>query len=185
MVVAPAVAVVTTFTVKEMVEVVTAVVLLTSLTLKVTLAVVYVVVGVPDTSPVLGSIVIPAGSVPALTKYVYGVYPPVTLLNGLKLVMAIFCVALTVVVAPVVAVRAAFTVKETVEVVVATTLLASLTLNVTLAVVYIAVGVPDTRPVLLLIVIPAGNVPALTKYVYGVVPPVTLLNGLKLVIAEF
>ena len=89
-VVAPATAEMDTFTVKLTILVVLATTLLTSLTLKVTLAVVYVVVGVPDTSPVLGSIVIPAGSVPALTKYVYGVYPPVTLLNGLKLVIAVF-----------------------------------------------------------------------------------------------
>jgi hypothetical protein len=78
-----------------------------------------------------------------------------------------------------------FTVKLTILVVLAVTLLTSRTLNVTLAVVYVAVGVPLTSPVLGLIAIPAGSVPALTKYVYGVNPPVTLLNGLKLVIAEF
>jgi hypothetical protein len=84
-----------------------------------------------------------------------------------------------------VAVNAAFTVKATVLVVVAVTLLTSRTLNVTLAVVYVAVGVPLTSPVLGLIVIPVGSVPVLTKYVYGAVPPVTLANGSKLVIAEF
>jgi hypothetical protein len=45
--------------------------------------------------------------------------------------------------------------------------------------------VPDTRPVLGLIVIPVGNVPELTKYVYGAVPNCTDEKGLKLVIAEF
>jgi hypothetical protein len=113
------------------------------------------------------------------------VYPLETLVNALKLVMATFCIADTVVVAPATAEIGALTVKETVAVVLATTLLTSRTLNVTLAVVYVAVGVPLTRPVLGLIVIPAGNVPALTKYVYGVVPPVTLANALKLVIAKF
>jgi hypothetical protein len=80
---------------------------------------------------------------------------------------------------------AADTVKLTLEVVAATTLLTSRTLNVTLAADCVTVGVPDTNPELGLIVIPVGSVPELTEYVYGVYPPVTLLNGLKLVIATF
>jgi hypothetical protein len=47
------------------------------------------------------------------------------------------------------------------------------------------VGVPLTRPVLGLREIPVGNIPVLTKYVYGTKPPVTLANALKLVIATF
>jgi hypothetical protein len=77
------------------------------------------------------------------------------------------------------------TVKLTVLVVVAAIPLASTTVNVTLAVEYVAFGVPLTRPVLVLSVIPEGNVPDCTLYVYGLVPPDTLLNGLKLVIATF
>jgi hypothetical protein len=80
---------------------------------------------------------------------------------------------------------AAVTVKLTVLVVVATSLPASRTLNVTLAAPCTTVGVPLTRPVLGLIAMPVGNVPELTKYVYGVVPNCTKLNGLKLVMAEF
>jgi hypothetical protein len=53
-----------------------------------------------------------------LTKYVYGVVPPVTLLNGLKLVIAEFWYPDTVAVAPATA-DIAVTVKLTVEVVVA------------------------------------------------------------------
>jgi hypothetical protein len=51
---------------------------------------------------------------------VYGGYPPETLANGLKLVIAVFCATDTVVVAPAVAVIVAFTVKLTVVVVAAT-----------------------------------------------------------------
>jgi hypothetical protein len=76
--------------------------------------------------------------------------------------MATFRIADTVVVAPAVADNAAFTVKLTVEVVVANVLYASTTLNFTLADEYKAVGVPDTKPVLELIVMPAGSVPELT-----------------------
>jgi hypothetical protein len=115
------------------VAVVLATTLLTSRTLNVTLAVVYVAVGVPLTRPVLGLIVIPAGNVPALTKYVYGVVPPVTLANALKLTIAEFCIADTVVVAPATADITAVTVKLTVDVVVANVRYASTTLNVTLA----------------------------------------------------
>jgi hypothetical protein len=46
-------------------------------------------------------------------------------------------------------------------------------------------GVPDTRPVLASRVMPVGNIPELTKYVYGATPLITLANGLKLVIAVF
>jgi hypothetical protein len=49
-----------------------------------------------------------------------------------------------------------------VEVVVATRLLTSLTLNVTLLADCSVVGVPDTNPVLALMFIPGGSVPALT-----------------------
>jgi hypothetical protein len=80
----------------------------------------------------------------------------------LKLIVVAFCIADTVVVPPATAVMPAAIVKLTVEVVVANVLLASTTLNVTLAVEYIALGVPDTTPVVLLIVMPAGNVPELT-----------------------
>jgi hypothetical protein len=80
---------------------------------------------------------------------------------------------------------AAVTVKLTVLVVAATSLPASRTENTTLADGYAALGVPLTRPVLGLIVMPVGRVPELTKYVYGVVPNCTKLNGLKLVMAEF
>jgi hypothetical protein len=106
--------------------------------------------------------VIPVGNVPETIPYTYGVYPPVTLLNGLKLVIAIVCSPVTVVVAPAVADNGAFTVKLTVTLVVASVLYASTTLNVTLADEYIALGVPDTSPVLLLIVIPVGSLPELT-----------------------
>ena len=57
------------------------------------------------------------------------------------------------------------TVKLTVLVVVAAIPLTSTTANVTLAVEYATVGVPLTRPVLVLSVIPVGNVPELTLYV--------------------
>jgi hypothetical protein len=77
------------------------------------------------------------------------------------------------------------TVKLTVLVVVATSLVASRTENTTLAAPCTTVGVPDTRPVLELILMPVGNVPELTKYVYGVVPNSTNEKGLKLVIAVF
>ena len=76
--------------------------------------------------------------------------------------MATFCIADTVVVAPATADIPALTVKLTVLVVVASVRYASTTLNVTLAIEYMVVGVPLTTPVLLLIVTPAGNVPALT-----------------------
>jgi hypothetical protein len=100
--------------------------------------------------------------VPELTEYVYGVYPPVTLLNGLKLVIVVLTVCDTVVVAPAVAVVVAFTVKLTLTVVLATTLLTSFTLNTTLAAAYVTVGVPDTKPELGSILTPVGNVPELT-----------------------
>jgi hypothetical protein len=60
----------------------------------------------------------------------------------------------------------------------------SCTPNTTLADAYATLVVPDTKPVLLLIVTPVGNVPELTLYVYGAYPPDTLANGLKLDIAE-
>jgi hypothetical protein len=66
----------------------------------------------------------------------------------------------------------------------ANTLLLSLTVNVTLPNPCGTVGVPLTSPVLELIVIPVGNTPALTKYVYGCIPFCTEANGKKLVIAE-
>jgi hypothetical protein len=48
--------------------------------------------------------VIPVGNVPELTEYVYAGNPPITLPNGLKLVIAVLKKAKTVFVAPVVAV---------------------------------------------------------------------------------
>ena len=77
-------------------------------------------------------------------------------------VIASVCSPVTVVVAPAVADNGAFTVKLTVTLVVASVLYASTTLNVTLADEYVTVGVPDTSPVLLLIVTPVGSVPLLT-----------------------
>jgi hypothetical protein len=78
-------------------------------------------------------------------------------------VIATGLIPVTELVAPAVAVIAAFTVKLTVAVVLAMVPRASVTLNTTLADVYNALGVPDTRPVLELIVTPAGNVPELTE----------------------
>jgi hypothetical protein len=46
----------------------------------------------------------PVGNVPELTKYVYGATPLITLANGLKLAIAEFRIADTVVVAPAVAI---------------------------------------------------------------------------------
>ena len=164
--------------------VVLAIVLKLSVTLNTTLAD-DATLGVPDTNPLPVLSVMPVGNVPETVPYTYGVYPPETLLKVLNPVIARVCSPVTVVVAPAVADKATFTVKLTVLVVLAVILFASLTLNVTLDAVCVTVGVPDTNPVLELIVMPVGSVPELTKYVYGVVPFDTLLNGLKLAIAEF
>jgi hypothetical protein len=84
--------------------------------------------------------------------------------NALKLVIAEFCVADTVVVLPATAeIGITVTSKLLVVVVEATTLLTSLTLNVTLAADCTVLGVPDTRPLPELRIIPIGNIPLLTK----------------------
>ena len=76
------------------------------------------------------------------------------------------------------------TVKATVLVVIAVMLgtLASATANVTSVRGVAVMGVPLTMPVVVSRLSPAGNVPDVMLYVYGVVPPVTLVNGEKLVI---
>jgi hypothetical protein len=105
----------------------------------------------------------PAGNVPDCTLYVYGITPLVTLLKALNGVIAVLCTPATDVVAPAVAEGGGtITVKLTVTLVVANVLYASTTLNFTLADEYAVVGVPLTRPVVLLIVIPVGSVPELT-----------------------
>ena len=81
----------------------------------------------------------------------------------MKLVIAVFCGADTEVVAPATADILAAIVKLTVVVVLATIPELSVTLKTTLADGYAAEGVPDTAPVLLLRVIPVGNVPELTE----------------------
>jgi len=102
------------------------------------------------------------GNVPDCILYVYGVIPPVTLLKVSNGVMAEFCTPATDVVAPAVAtVVGTFTVKTTELVVPDITLFTSRTLNVTLAASWAILGVPDTKPVLLLSVIFVGNVPEL------------------------
>ena len=68
-------------------------------------------------------------------------------------------IPVTELVVPATAEIGALTVKETVAVVLAIEPTASVTLNTTLAVVYVAVGVPDTTLVLVLRVTPVGNVP--------------------------
>jgi len=88
---------------------------------------------------------------------VYGMVPPLAV-NGEKLAIAVVVVKFCAVVLAVAEI-AGETEKFTVLVVLATALLASLTEKSTFAEVNVAVGVPDTTPVLVLKLIPVGNVP--------------------------
>ena len=88
-------------------------------------------------------------------------YPLDTLVNALKLVIAVLCIADTVVVPPATADIPAVTVNATVTVVTALTFKLSLTANTTLLAACTVVGVPDTRPVVGSNVTPDGSVPEL------------------------
>ena len=124
------------------------------------------VVGVPEITPVDATRLNPAGNVPALTLQVYGVVPPL---------------ACSVVEYAVPAVPPGNDVVVTVGGCAAATtamlnafvplLFAASVTCIVNDTVPAAVGVPEIMPVDATKLSPAGNVPALTLQVYGVVPP--------------
>ena len=124
------------------------------------------VVGVPEITPVDAARLNPAGNVPALTLQLYGVVPPLACSVVEYAVPAVPPGSDVVVTVGGCAAAATAMLNAFVPVLFA----ASVTCTVNDAV-PAAVGVPEITPVDAARLNPAGNVPALTLQLYGVVPP--------------
>ena len=124
------------------------------------------VVGVPEITPVDATRLSPAGSAPALTLQVYGVVPPLACSVVEYAVPAVPPGNDVVVTVGGCAAAATAILKTFVPVLFA----ASFTCTVNDDVPAV-VGVPEITPVDAARLNPAGNVPALTLQLYGVVPP--------------
>jgi hypothetical protein len=124
------------------------------------------VVGVPEISPVDAARLNPAGNVPALTLQLYGVVPPLACSVPEYAVPTVPPVSDVVV--TVGGCAAAATAILNTFVPVLFTASVTCTVNDTVPA---AVGVPEISPVDAARLNPAGNVPALTLQLYGVVPP--------------
>src|SRR4029077_11302824 len=124
------------------------------------------VVGVPEITPVDATRLNPAGNVPALTLQLYGVVPPLACSIVEYAVPAVPPGNDVLVTVGGCAAAATAILKAFVPVLFA----ASFTCTVNDAVPAV-VGVPEITPVDATRLNPAGNVPALTLQLYGVVPP--------------
>ena len=124
------------------------------------------VVGVPEITPVDATRLNPAGSVPALTLQLYGVVPPLACSVVEYAVPAVPPGNDVVVTVGGCAAAATAILNAFVPVLFAASV--TCTVNDTVPAV---VGVPEITPVDATRLNPAGNVPALTLQLYGVVPP--------------
>ena len=123
-------------------------------------------VGVPEITPVDATRLNPAGNVPALTLQVYGVVPPLACSVVEYAVPAVPPGSDVVVTVGGCGAAATAMLKAFVPVLFAASF--TCTVNDTVPA---AVGVPEITPVDATRFNPAGNVPALTLQLYGVVPP--------------
>ena len=123
-------------------------------------------VGVPEITPVDATRFNPAGNVPALTLQLYGVVPPLACSVVEYAVPAVPPGNDVVVTVGGCAAAATAMLKAFVPVLFAASV--TCTVNDTVPA---AVGVPEITPVDATRLNPAGNVPALTLQLYGVVPP--------------